>query len=180
MDLMAVPSPCEGRAASTEGEFEAALLGARPYLKRVFGYFRIPPDDAEDLLQQACLLTFRRWEGIYRHEGFLVGVLSQLCRAYWRQARKARLSQVDVADLERLARPVPPAQRRVECSLDLLRLLSALQPRDRLILRLRFVEGLTAKEVAGLLGIQVANTRKVVQRARARLLEVRRKIDRIV
>lgn len=166
-----VLSSCERSGAPAEGEFDAVLLRARPSLKRVLGYFRIPPEDAEDLMQQACLHTFRRWGDIYNYEGFLTGVLAQLCRAYWRRACRSRLSQVDVGDLEHLARPVPPGQRRVECSLDLLRLLSALRPRDRLILRLRYVEGLTAVEVADLLGMRVANTRKVVQRARARLLK---------
>lgn len=175
-----VLSSCEERVTLAEDEFDAVLLRARPSLKRVLGYFRIPPEDAEDLLQQACLHTFRRWQDIHSYEGFLAGVLAQLCRAYWRRARKARLSQVDLTALERLALPIPPAQRGVEASLDLRRLLFSLRPRDRTVLWLRFVEELSANEMAGLLGVEEANTRKLVQRARGRLLEAHRKSDRVV
>lgn len=154
----------------TERESLAAFLErVRPRIKRVLRSFGIPPEDAEDVLQEALLEAVRKWDTIQHLEAWLLGTLSFKCSKYWRHHRGDRVQAVDAPVLEELARPQAPAQEREEVIHDLRNLLRGLGKRHRTVLWLRFGLGLSTVEVAERLGYCPSSIRKLTTRSMARL-----------
>lgn len=137
---------------------------------------------AEDVLQETCLGVWRGAAG-YRGEApgrvWLYGVARRLAARTWR--RRAG-EPVDALPLEALAVEAgfgdgadPEAltagledRERVRRALD------RLPDADRELVVLRDLEGFTGPEVAGLLGLELANAKTRLHRARLKLLaEVR-------
>src|SRR5258708_7527350 len=75
---------------AVEDELPALLEVVRPELRRVLGHFRIPPDDAEDLVQTALLLTVARWGEIQDPRAWIVGTLRMRCIIYWRDRERGK------------------------------------------------------------------------------------------
>lgn len=154
----------------TERESLAAFLErVRPRVKRVLRGFGIPPEDAEDVLQEALLEAVRKWDTIQNLEAWLFGTLSFKCSKYWRHHRGDRVQAVDAPVLEELARPQAPAQEREEVLHDLQNLLKGLGKRHRTVLWLRFGLGLSTLEVAERLGYCPSSIRKLTTRSMERL-----------
>ena len=157
----------------TEGEpLERFLEGIRPRVKRVLRSYDIPPEDAEDILQEALLDAVRKWDTIQHMESWLLGTLGYKCSHYWRRQRSGRgmrVQAVDTAVLEELAQPQPPAQEREEVIHDLQRLMRGLGKKHQAALWLRFGLGLSTEEVARRLGYCSSSIRKLTTRSMARL-----------
>lgn len=131
--------------------------------------FRVPPEDAEDLLQQALLALVYRSETVRDPQLWLIGVLKRKCLMYWR-ARRRRLDEaVDENTLEWLAEPTEPAQEQGDLTRDLESLLLRLPERHRHLLRLRFWFGLEPEEVAARLGYRPSSIAKITSRCLAAL-----------
>jgi RNA polymerase sigma factor (sigma-70 family) len=148
---------------------EEFLERIRPRLKRVLKSYDIPRQDAEDVLQEALLETFRKWDTIRDVEPWLIGTLRYKCSGYWRKQRAERLQAMDVSMLEDLSEPQPPAQEQDEVLLDLRSLIRDLGRRHRAALWLRFGVGLSAAEVARRLGYCPSSIRKLTCRSMLRL-----------
>ena len=71
-----------------ESSLEGFLRHVRPRLKALFAHYRIPPQDTEDILQQALLALIYHREGIRDEEAWLVGTLRNKCLLYWREQRR--------------------------------------------------------------------------------------------
>ena len=56
-----------------ESSLEGFLEKVRPRLKSLFAHYRIPPQDTEDILQQALLALIYHREGIRDSEAWLLG-----------------------------------------------------------------------------------------------------------
>jgi RNA polymerase sigma factor (sigma-70 family) len=141
----------------------------QPKLERLLGYYQIPPEDAEDLIQDSVLTLLYKWERIHCPEAWLLGTLKRRCLMYWR-SRRARLAEgVDAAILELLAEPQEPSQAKFEVSQDLTRVLDRLPMRCQSILKLRYGLGLKPSEVAERLGYRPSSIRKVSNRCLAAL-----------
>ena len=93
-----------------ESSLEGFLKKVRPRLKSLFAHYRIPPQDTEDILQQALLALIYHREGIRDSEAWLLGTLRNKCLLYWRERRRKLYDAVDAAVLEAMAEPVEPAQ----------------------------------------------------------------------
>ena len=148
---------------------EELLEGLRPRIRRVFTSYRIPPQDCEDLLQEALLAAFLSWSTIYNKEAWLLVTLRHKCSIYWRTLRNRRLQAVDPEFLEDLAGAEPAPQERAELLWDLDRLLALLSGRHRELMRLRFGLGLTPEEIAERLGYNSSSVRKLSCRSLTRL-----------
>ena len=59
--------------------------GARAYLRR----HRLPPEDADDILQQTLLVFLIKHDEIYNPEAWMRGALRKRCQFYWRAAGAA-------------------------------------------------------------------------------------------
>ena len=88
---MATPDPLPEPSAS----FDEFLRRMEPRLKRLLGTYRIPPEDAEDVLQQTLLALLYQWDRVRDPECWLMGTLKRHCLMYWRNSRRRIYSAVD-------------------------------------------------------------------------------------
>jgi RNA polymerase sigma factor (sigma-70 family) len=161
---MLTPEPTENAAS-----FEDFLKAVEPRLKRLLGVYRIPGDDAEDVLQQALLALLYQWERVRDPESWLFGTVRRHCLMYWRTHRRRIYSAVDSAILEWLSEPIAPSQERTDLLCDLESLIQRLPTRCRSVLRLRFRLGYEPPEVARLLGYRESSIGKITTRCLAAL-----------
>jgi RNA polymerase sigma factor (sigma-70 family) len=140
-----------------------------PRLKRLLGTYRIPPDDAEDVLQQTLLALLYQWDRVRDPESWLIGTLKRHCLMYWRNNRRRIYSAVDSSLLEWLSEPVSPSQEKSDLLSDLDSLLERLPSRCRSLLRLRFRMGFEPVEIARRLGYQASSIGKITHRCLAAL-----------
>lgn len=148
---------------------EELLERVQPRMKRLLSVFRIPTEDAEDVVQQSLLALLYQWEKVRDPECWLLGTLKRNCLMYWRKHRRRLYSAVDNAILEWLSRPVAPAQEHADLLADLENLINRLPPRCRAVLRLRFGFGYEPPEVAEKLGYRASSMGKITTRCLAAL-----------
>jgi RNA polymerase sigma-70 factor (ECF subfamily) len=140
------------------------LVRVRPALERVLGGYDIPPEDAEDVLQDTYLTLLYKWETVQCPEAWLIGTLRKKCIMYWRKRRKRIVDAMDAAILELLSEPERPSQERQDLSRDFDRVLGRLPERCQRLLRLRYGLGLGPSEVAARMGYQPSSIRKITSR----------------
>ena len=154
-------------------ELEQVLDRCRLRLSRVLYRFRIPTQDAEDLLQETFLILVSKWECIHSPEAWLVATLRNRCIIYWRHRRARIYDLMDDAMLEVLAQAQAaaeaPAQEQAELRRDLGAALDRLAPHHRQLLLLRYAYGCTSQEVGERLGYGAGSVRKMTQRCLDRL-----------
>jgi RNA polymerase sigma factor (sigma-70 family) len=120
--------------------------------------FAIPRDDVAPLAHDAFVAFFRNRHRVQNHASWLVGVMYNLCREYWRakgHEERARLT---------FAPTVPKTFDTASARVDLARALRRLPDRSLMAIRLRFFEGLSVEEVAANLGLTPENVRQIIHR----------------
>jgi RNA polymerase sigma-70 factor (ECF subfamily) len=152
-----------------ESSLEGFLRHVRPRLKSLFAHYRIPPQDTEDILQQALLALIYHREGIRDEEAWLLGTLRNKCLLYWREQRRKLYDTVDATVLEVMAEAVEPAQEGADRQRDLTLALERLPERCRSLLWLRYRQGYDPPELAERLGYSPASISKVTTRCLAAL-----------
>ncbi len=133
--------------------------------------FGVPASDAEMLLQEALLALFMTDEVITNPKAWVVAVMCNGSRNYWRQReRKDRvegamlsLAEIVTDDLE---------VERIERKLVLKTVLSLLPAADRTVLRLHYFEQLTAAKVGERLGTTRRYAEKRISTALQRARDV--------
>lgn len=153
----------------SKDSFDDFLKTVEPRLKRVLSTYRIPADDAEDVLQQTLLALVYQWDRVRDPECWLLGTLKRHCLMYWRTNRRRIYSTVDSTILEWLSEPVAPSQERSDLLCDLENLLGRLPSRCRSLLHLRFQLGYEPVEVARRLGYRASSIGKITTRCLAAL-----------
>lgn len=131
---------------------------------RLFTYFRIPAQDAEDLLQDALVLFITKRPQIVTPDAWLVGTLRYRCLLYWRKRRRRLLEAVDETLLMELAGGTAPRQENDDLARDLSGAIGRLPDRCRSLLRLRYGLGCDDPEVAHRLGYSPTGIRKIAHR----------------
>jgi RNA polymerase sigma factor (sigma-70 family) len=149
--------------------FEEFLKAVEPKLKRLLAMYRIPSEDAEDVLQQSLLALVYQWDRVRDPESWLFGTLKRHCLMYWRMHRRRIYSAVDTTILEWLSEPIAPSQERSDLLSDLESLIERLPSRCRSLLRLRFRLGYEPLEVAHRLGYRASSIGKITTRCLAAL-----------
>ncbi|HEY2294471.1 MAG TPA: sigma-70 family RNA polymerase sigma factor [Thermoanaerobaculia bacterium] len=152
-----------------ESSLEGFLKQVRPRLKGVFTRYRIPPQDTEDILQQALMALVYRREGVRDPEAWLLGTVRNKCLLYWREQRRRLYESVDAAVLEAVAEPVGPDQERSHLRHDLAQVLERLPERCRSLLWMRYRQGYDPPELAERLGYSPSSIGKVTTRCLAAL-----------
>lgn len=150
-----------------KNELESLLQNFRDRARAITAWFRIPPEDGEDLLQETLLTYVQKRERIYSIEGWLSVTLRRQCLMYWRRRQRSLVSCVDEAILELLA---PARAARQETDLlrrDLDLILAKLSPRCRSVIRLRYYEERPPLEVASSLGYRASGIYKILHRCLA-------------
>lgn len=152
-----------------ETSLDEFLKRVRPRLKALFARYRIPPQDTEDILQQALLALVYQRRNIRDPEAWLIGTLRNKCLLYWRERRRKLYDAVDTAVLECIAEPMPPAQEGTDLVRDLTNVLERLPERCRSLLALRYRQGYEPPELAERLGYSPSSISKITTRCLAAL-----------
>ena len=129
--------------------------------------------EAEDSVQDALVTAWSKIAGLRHAEAFTPWLLRIVARrslrlARWR-SRQVSLAQADDA-------PDPAAGLRT-AAVDVERVLSRLAPRQRAVMHLTVIEGMTDSEIAAALGITAASVRSHRRRAREALHRALRPVD---
>lgn len=159
-----ITSYASGRevAEIDESAFQATYdTTSRPlwaYLLRVSGRHHI----ADDLLQETfCRYLARKPRGLDEEQTrrYLFRVATNLLRDRWRR----REDQDEELDSE-----VPDAEPDGAAQMDVRRAMEKLKPRERQLLWLAYVEGMSHAEIASVTGLNALSVRMLLFRARRR------------
>lgn len=153
-----------------EAALELFLHRIRPRLKSLFARYRIPPQDTEDILQQALLALIYQWQSVRDPEAWLLGTLKNRCLLYWRDHRRKLYEVVDATVLDWMADPNAPEQESADLARDLSTVISRLPARCQSLLLLRYRLGYEAAEVAERLGYSPTSMSKITTRCLSALM----------
>ncbi len=123
---------------------------------------------ADDLLQEAYFRLVRadfRANDEEHRKNYLFRIATNLVRDHWRRHRPETPDIPESTDGENHG-------DRVAARSDLVRVLRELKPRERELLWLAYVEGMSHKEIAAALGLKAASIRPLLFRARQRMAGV--------
>ena len=157
------------RSAQPNEAFARLASGIKPTAIRICRRYRIPPQDAEDLIQQALIAFFDARDEVENPETWLAGTLRNHCLMYWRRRRRRLYNAVDSAILDEVADPALSKQETMELSHDLGRMLGQLSSRCQSVLQLRYGMGYRPRETAERLGYRSSSIYKILDRCLAAL-----------
>jgi len=153
--------------SSAENEFAIILSQHRPRIERWLLRKQIPPSDVPDLAQTIVLRAYER-RHLYDPSKSLVGWLHRIMRNavsdYWaklgvEEAAKAQLVKEDAA-------PSNPEKDTNDLEIDQLvaKVIDALPPKRRDLLRARFVDDLSMQEIAESFDMPIATVKSTIAR----------------
>jgi len=140
------------------------LSRLEPEIRRLLVRFRVPAQDAEDLLQDTLVVYLTKRSSITAPGAWVLSALRNRCLVYWRTRRRRLLEAIDDTILEQVAGPAPDAYGRSDLAHDLSGALSHLPNRCRSVLRLRYGLECDSSEIASQLGYQPGTIRQVTLR----------------
>ena len=143
--------------------FETLLEAHLPMLRRLTEY-RLPPADAEDVLQEICLAAFRHRDSLRNPSAFrpwICQIARNRIRDYY---RAAGAEETGLAEL----RQRHSAIGRDTAPLLVRETLASLAPADRQILRLYYFDERPVAEIAALLAIPEGTVKSRLHHARER------------
>lgn len=155
--------------SEAESCLEQFLKSVRPRMKALFAHYRVPPQDTEDIAQQALLALVYQRQAIRDPEAWLMGTLRKKCLVYWRERRRKLYDAVDSAVLELMAEPMAPEQEGADVRRDLAMAIERLPVRCRALLSLRYSQGYEPPELARRLGYRPTSISKTTNRCLAAL-----------
>lgn len=134
--------------------------------------FQVPAGDAEGLAHDVLLSYLRRADEIRDLHHWLIGAICNASRYYWRQ----RGRNIEQLDTDVAAERADPRSRNVLTdlpnSIALEEVLEKMPPRWARILRLRYFEGYSIKELADLEGVTSKYMQKLVAKCVQRAQEI--------
>lgn len=154
---------------ATDRALEEILVDLRPRFRATLARFRVPAQDADDLLQQTLVVYLCKEDQIEDPESWLLGTLRNHCRQYWTASRRKLYTAVDAALLEALVPTRKVEREAADLRHDLNLALGQISNRCRDILRLRYQQGYRAPEAARRLGYRPSSIYKLTQRCLAAL-----------
>lgn len=152
-----------------ERALERSLDELRPRLRGLFARHRIPPEDAEDILQQTLLAYLYKRDAVEDFEKWLLGAVRNRCLMYWRGRRRRFYTAIDAAILDERAEQGVPRQEQADFERDLEQVVGLLSEKCRNLLQLRFGLGYDPPEAARRLGYRPSGIYKTMERCLAAL-----------
>lgn len=160
-----------------EEVFEDYVLSRKAALLRTAFLLCGDLTTAEDIVQDTLAKLYLSWHRVHRREsldGYVRRILVNEQRSLWRRGWKRREFATDEPpdDRHHDSLPEPDLERR------LWDLVSALPPRQRAVVVLRYYEDLSEQEIAATLGVTVGTVKsqasKALNQLRGRVEEVTR------
>lgn len=145
-------------------ELTTLLREQKPKLAAILSRFRIPPADAEDLMQNALYQYLRKRNQIRSPAAWLRGAVRNECRMYWRTRSRSFTVAVDQSLLDVVSEGSRPQQEQAVMRRNLDRWISELDQRCQSILHLRYHLGYKPREVAEKTGYAPSSIDKVTRR----------------
>lgn len=125
--------------------------------------------DLDDAVQEAFIAIFASIERLREPHSLRAFALTVTARVLSRvQRRRRRASTGTDVDVEDIEGDEPPPPTR-DAGLALAALVKRLRARERRAFELRFVEGMSAPEIARSLGVSVPTVRRLLSRAEGRI-----------
>jgi RNA polymerase sigma-70 factor (sigma-E family) len=154
-------------AAGRDAEFAAFMATAAPALARTAWLLCGDVHQADELVQQALVRTYLAWPRARERDplAYARRVLANLRVDTWRRRRR----EVLVAPVDLPHGAAPSGADRLADRDQLVRALATLSARQRRVVVLRHLEGLSETEVADDLGVSVGTVKSTASRALARL-----------
>jgi RNA polymerase sigma factor (sigma-70 family) len=163
----ASPSPDE--VLPPEALIAELVRRVGPRLSAILASYKIPPEDAEDIVQEALLALLPRWATTRSPEDYLIGILRYKCAAYFREQYEERqLVRVDLDTLETLIGGAPPAQEALARRIDLATISGCLSVQQSCVLILRWL-GFSHSEIGRACGRATDTVRRDSARAISKL-----------
>lgn len=142
--------------------------------------YGVPEGDLDDVVQTALLLFWTRRNEVEEPQAWIVATFRRQCLMYWRAAR-ARREEESGLEVEPAAAPETSSERGVASRLALRSALegalATLPERQRRLVRLRVLEGLSTSEAAADLGYSRASIRQTLRRTLRRLRAALQHLD---
>ena len=142
------------------------LPSLRRPLSKIFHHYRIPPADAEDLIQDSLLILVHQWDRVRHPTRYLFGTVRL---RIFNHLRRRALEQGILAagDVDEI--PAHEVLSLLELRWDARRLLCRLSPVAQRVIALRFFSNLKHREIAALVGQSEASVRQILCRSLQRL-----------
>jgi RNA polymerase sigma-70 factor (sigma-E family) len=152
--------------ADDERNFRNFVAARGPALMRL-GFLLTGGDQhaAEDLVQSALSKAVPRWSRIDAPESYVRQAMYRQQVSWWRRPANRR----ETARAELPERPGPDPTGAVDLRLALREALATLTPRQRAVLVLRYLEDMSERDVAEVLGVTVGTVRSTAHRSLALL-----------
>jgi RNA polymerase sigma factor (sigma-70 family) len=142
----------------------AVLERVEPDVRRIVWRFRVPAEDAQDLIQDCVVSLLLRRHEVASPEPWFLATVKNRCLQYWRRRRRSLLRAIDAGLLEEIGPTTGPEQERCDLRRDLGGALEGLTPRCRRILKLRYGFDFTGPEVASRIGARQDAVRQATLR----------------
>lgn len=164
------------------GAFEKLLAKYKNYVFSIVNR-HVPRDQVEDVSQDVFIRVYQSLRKLKRAESFktwLSAITLRTCYDFWRKRYRSRETPVSTLSSEQkewIARSITDASaedwekrgREKEAREVLAWLLAILNPAERMVVDLVYLEGLSSKEAAGLLGWSETNVKVRAFRIRQKL-----------
>jgi RNA polymerase sigma-70 factor (ECF subfamily) len=166
-----------------EAAFEQLVLRHQRYVFNVA--YRVLKDvsEAEDITQEAFMRVWRGLQGFKGHAKFttwIYRIVYNLCLNRLPGLRRELFQVESVEDAQVNPAPSPPELFYVEEQLDFLHAqLERLPEKYRLVLTLRYLQGLSYEEIADTLNLPMGTVKTHIHRARGILMERKREWDQV-
>jgi RNA polymerase sigma factor (sigma-70 family) len=159
------PSQRTSPRSSVDGIADLLPSVRRP-LSKIFHHYRIPPADAEDLIQDSLMILLNQWDGVKHPTRYLFGTVRL---RIFNHLRRRALEQGIMAtgDIDEI--PAHEVLSLLELRWDAQRLLCRLPPVAQRVIALRFFSDLKHREIAAVVGRSEACVRQILSRSLQRL-----------
>jgi RNA polymerase sigma factor (sigma-70 family) len=156
--------------ASSEGpavpaSFTDFFLDEHEHLYRALYFVTGDPHDAEELMQDAFLKLWERWDRVAELDDATAYLFRVALNGFRMRARRARVVARRVIGSD----PPPDPFADVDIKEDVRRMLATLTPRQRSALVLTEIIGYSSEQAAGIMGIRPTTVRVLASQGRAAL-----------
>lgn len=151
------------------GDFEGRVLPLEKDLYFAARALTGQDADALDLVQETLLKAWRGFSLYRRDENLKAWLFTILRNAYVDRCRRRRIDPVPLSDEAAPAADGQPVRLEDALPDDLLGALRRLCPAHQLVLLLRDVEGLSYREISGVLGCPIGSVMSGLHNARSKL-----------
>ena len=170
----ATPQP-SGTVARVPPAFEEAYLEFGPRLRKIAIHkFRVPPTDAETIVQDVFTTYLMQMSSVRAVEPYLIGAICNASRYYWRRTDAAEA--VFCGDVPCRATPDNTLAETIERKLTLSRILQRVDCRCREFLHRYYIRGETMDVIAAAMGVKAASVPVFLHKCRQRALAAYRSL----